>query len=220
MLRRHRLRKLGEDVTRTLETTPRQWKVIETCGRSFLPGLRDDQPGAGAVPCRPEGMGGPEPACDDRVREVRPASAAEPAGRALCARRRADRALDHGRRGRRGRTALDPLRRLVEAHVMAAERLHGDDTTVPVLAKGKTDTGRCWIYVRDDGPFGGAGPPAAMFYYSRDRSGEHPQGIWRGMPASCRPTPMTATTSSTLRTASPARSGRPRAGPTHGASSL
>ena len=35
------------------------------------------------------------------------------------------------------------------------ERLHGDDTTVPVLAKGKTDTGRCWVYVRDDQPFGG-----------------------------------------------------------------
>ncbi|MGY3591921.1 hypothetical protein ACVIGB_008498 [Bradyrhizobium sp. USDA 4341] len=47
--------------------------------------------------------------------------------------------------------------------------------TVPVLAKGKTDTGRCWIYVRDDRPFGGTGPPAAMFYYSRDRKGEHPQ---------------------------------------------
>ena len=71
--------------------------------------------------------------------------------------------------------ALDPLRRLIEAHVMAAERLHGDDTTVPVLAKGKTDTGRCWVYVRDDKPFGGVGPPAAMFYYSRDRRGEHPQ---------------------------------------------
>src|SRR6266436_3549123 len=71
--------------------------------------------------------------------------------------------------------ALDPLRRLIESHVMAAERLHGDDTTVPVLAKGKTDTGRCWIYVRDDRPFGGIGPPAAMFYYSRDRKGEHPQ---------------------------------------------
>jgi hypothetical protein len=65
--------------------------------------------------------------------------------------------------------ALDPLLRLVEAHVMAAERLHADDTTVPVLASGKTDTGRCWIYVRDDRPF------AAMFYYSRDRKGEHPQ---------------------------------------------
>jgi transposase len=71
--------------------------------------------------------------------------------------------------------ALDPVLRLVEAHVLAAERLHGDDTTVPVLAKGKTDTGRCWVYVRDDKPFGGTSPPAAMFYYSRDRKGEHPQ---------------------------------------------
>jgi transposase len=69
--------------------------------------------------------------------------------------------------------ALDPLLRLVEAHVMVAGRLHADDTTVSVLAKGKT--GRCWIYVRDDRPFGGTGPPAAMFYYSRDRKGEHPQ---------------------------------------------
>ena len=70
---------------------------------------------------------------------------------------------------------LGPVLRRVEAHVMAAERLHGDDTTVPVLAKGKTDTGRCWVYVRDDRPFGGTSPPAAMFYYSRDRKGEHPQ---------------------------------------------
>jgi transposase len=70
---------------------------------------------------------------------------------------------------------LTPLLRRLEAHVFAAERLHGDDTTVPVLAKGKTDTGRCWVYVRDDRPFGGQDPPAAMFYYSRDRAGEHPQ---------------------------------------------
>jgi hypothetical protein len=63
---------------------------------------------------------------------------------------------------------------------MAAERLHGDDTTVPVLAEGKTDTGRCWVYVRDDKPFGGAGPPAAMFYYSRNRRGEHPQAHLAG----------------------------------------
>src|SRR5260370_1209102 len=74
--------------------------------------------------------------------------------------------------------ALDPLRRLVESHVMAAERLHADDTTVPVLAEGKTDSARCWIYLRDDRPFGGTGPPAAIFYYSRDRRGEHPQGHW------------------------------------------
>jgi transposase len=69
---------------------------------------------------------------------------------------------------------LAPLLRRLEAHVFAAERLHGDDTIVPVLAKGKTDTGRCWVYVRDDRPFGGQDPPAAMFYYSRDRGGEHP----------------------------------------------
>jgi hypothetical protein len=57
---------------------------------------------------------------------------------------------------------------------MAADRLHGDDTTVPVLAKGKTSTGRLWTYVRDDRPFGGAAAPAAIFHYSRDRAGEHP----------------------------------------------
>ena len=71
--------------------------------------------------------------------------------------------------------ALAPLLRRIEAHVLAAERLHGDDTTVPVLARGKTDTGRCWVYVRDDRPFSGSAAPAAMFYYSRDRGGEHPR---------------------------------------------
>ena len=57
---------------------------------------------------------------------------------------------------------------------LAAERLHGDDTTVPVLARGETITGRVWTYVRDDRPFGGQAPPAAMFRYSRDRTAEHP----------------------------------------------
>jgi hypothetical protein len=71
---------------------------------------------------------------------------------------------------------LTPIFECIEAHVLAAERLHGDDTTVPVLAKGKCATGRCWTYVRDDRPFGGADPPAAVFYYSRDRAGEHPRG--------------------------------------------
>ena len=69
---------------------------------------------------------------------------------------------------------LSPLVALIKAHVLAAERMHGDDTTVPVLAKGKTITGRFWTYVRDDRPFGGPAPPAAIFFYSRDRSGEHP----------------------------------------------
>src|SRR5262249_16374897 len=72
-------------------------------------------------------------------------------------------------------SALRPLHERLLAHVRAADRLHGDDTTVPVLAKGKTITGRCWTYVRDDRPFGGRAPPAALFFYSRDRSGEHPR---------------------------------------------
>ena len=59
--------------------------------------------------------------------------------------------------------------------MLAAERLHGDDTAVPVLASGKTDVARIRDYVRDDRPFGGAAPLAAMFYYSRDRRAEHPQ---------------------------------------------
>jgi hypothetical protein len=83
-----------------------------------------------------------------------------------------------------GCSALEPLLKRVEAHVLGAERLHGDDTTVPVLAKGKTHTGRCWVYVRDDRPFGGRAPPAAMFYYSRDRGGAHVEAHlarWSGL---------------------------------------
>jgi transposase len=69
-------------------------------------------------------------------------------------------------------------------HVLAAERLHGDDKTVPVLAKAKTGTGRTWTYVQDDRLFGWPAPPAAIFHYSRDRRGEHPVShllSWRGI---------------------------------------
>jgi hypothetical protein len=63
--------------------------------------------------------------------------------------------------------AVKPLFALIEAHVLAAERLHGDDTTVPRLAKHKTDIARLWNYVRDDRPFGGPAPPTVLYYYSR-----------------------------------------------------
>lgn len=46
---------------------------------------------------------------------------------------------------------------------------------MPVLAKGKTRTGRLWTYVWDDHPFAGHDPPAPTFFYSRDRGGEHPE---------------------------------------------
>ena len=70
---------------------------------------------------------------------------------------------------------LRSLHALIENHVLSVERLQGDDTTVPILAKGKTDTGRAWVYVRDDRPVGGASPPAALFYAIRYRSGDHPE---------------------------------------------
>lgn len=172
----HRLRKLGEDVTRTLETQPRQWKVIETVREKFT--------------CRD---------CEKISQAPAPfhVIARGWAGASLLAMIMFEKFGQHQPLNRQAERyalegvpialstmadavgsvckALNPLLRLVESHVMAAERLHGDDTTVPVLAKGKTDTGRCWVYVRDDKPFGGAGPPAVMFYYSRDRRGEHPQ---------------------------------------------
>jgi transposase len=172
----NRLRKLGEDVTRTLETQPRRWKVIETVREKFT--CRDCEkitqaPAPFHVIAR--GWAGPS---------LLAMIVFEKFGQHQPLNRQAERYALEGvpialstMADAVGSVcvALDPLGRLVESHVMAAERLHGDDTTVPVLSKGKTDTGRCWIYVRDDRPFGGTGPPAAMFYYSRDRKGEHPQ---------------------------------------------
>jgi len=80
--------------------------------------------------------------------------------------------------------ALDPILAELRRHGLAARRLHVDDTTVPVLAKVKTRTGRLWVYVRDDRPFGGQDPPAALYDYSPTRHGEHPRRVlaaWCGV---------------------------------------
>ncbi len=69
---------------------------------------------------------------------------------------------------------LQPLVDLIRVHVLAGPRIHGDDTPVPLLAKGKTIQARLWAYVRDDRPFGGTDPPAAVYDFSRDRGGAHP----------------------------------------------
>ena len=70
--------------------------------------------------------------------------------------------------------ALLPIHDLIRAHVLGAERLHADDTTVPLMAKGGTQTARLWTYLRDDRPFAGGAPPAALYYFSTDRRMEHP----------------------------------------------
>jgi len=72
---------------------------------------------------------------------------------------------------------FEPLVEALRPHVMAAQKLHADDTPVPVLApgNGKTKTGRLWTYVRDDWPAGDQTPAAVWFAYTADRKGEHPQ---------------------------------------------
>src|SRR5260221_12024753 len=79
---------------------------------------------------------------------------------------------------------LQPIVAGIQKHVFAAEKIHGDDTPVPVLSPGlgRTKTGRLWVYVRDDRPFGGSDPPAAAFFYSADRGGAHPAAPLAGLP--------------------------------------
>jgi len=171
-----KLAKLGEDVTETLEVVPRQWKVVQTVREKFT--------------CR---------SCEKVTQPPAPfhTIARGRAGASLLA------MILHAKYGHHqplnrqsesfaregidldvstmadwvgaGTAALAPLVELIRRHVLDAARLHGDDTTVPVLAKGKTVTGRVWGYVRDDRPFAGPAPPAAVFFYSRNRDGEHPK---------------------------------------------
>jgi transposase len=171
-----RLSKLGEDVTETLEVIPRRWKVIETVRERFS--CRDCetivQPPA-PFHVTPRGFAGPN---------LLATILFEKFGQHQPLNRQSERYAREGLElsvstlaDQVGActTILQPLYRLIEAHILAAERLHGDDTTVPILAKGKTVTGRIWTYVRDDRPFGSRAPPAALYYASRDRAGAHPE---------------------------------------------
>jgi transposase len=180
-----RLSKLGEDVTETLEAIPRRFKVIETVRERFS--CRDceriTQPPA-PFHVVPRGFAGPQLLATvlfDKFAQHQPLNRQSERfareGIALSVSTLADQVGACT-------AALAPLHALVEAHVLAAERLHADDTTVPILAKGKTVTGRIWTYVRDDAPFGGPDPPAALFYASRDRAGAHPErhlAGWSGL---------------------------------------
>jgi transposase len=170
------LSKLGEDITETLEVIPRQWKVIQTIREKFACRACEaiTQPPA-PFHVTPRGFFGPsllamllfekfgvhQPTNRQRDRYAR-----EGVDLSLTT------MIDQMSAAMR---TLQPLYLLIEAHALAAQRLHADDTTVPVLARHKVDTARIWAYVRDDRPFGEPAPPAALFYYSRDRRGEHPE---------------------------------------------
>src|SRR5216683_218669 len=171
-----RLRKLGEDITETLEVIPRQWKVIQHVREKFTCRACEkisQTPAPFHVIVR--GRAGPSLLAmilyakfalhqplnrqsDEYAREgveLPLSTLADDVG--ACA------------------AVLQPLVDLIRAHVLAGARIHGDDTPVPLLAKGKTIQARLWAYVRDDRPFGGADPPAAIYDFSRDRGGAHPE---------------------------------------------
>jgi transposase len=171
-----KLSKIGEDVTETLDVVPRQLFVTEHVREKFS--------------CR---------SCEKIAQPPAPFHAISRgfAGPSLLAMILVDKYANHQPLNRQSEqfaregvtlsvstmadhvgacaAALLPLAELIKAHVFVAQRIHGDDTTVPVLAKMKTKTGRLWTYVRDDRPFGGADPPAAVYFYSPDRGGAHPE---------------------------------------------
>jgi transposase len=170
------LRKIGEDVTETLELIPRQWKVIQHVREKFSCRTCEaiSQPPAPSHPIA-RGRAGPKLLAHILFSKY---GLHLPLNRqsAVYAREGID--LDVSTLADwvgAAAATLMPLVTEIRAHVFAAERIHADDTTVPVLAKGKTRTGRLWTYVRDDRPFAGPDPPAAVFFYSRDRGGEHPE---------------------------------------------
>lgn len=171
-----KLSKLGEDITETLEVVPRQWKVIQTVREKFSCRHCEKitQPPA-PFHVTPRGFAGPN---------LLAMILFEKFGQHQPLNRQSERYACEGidlsvstlaDQVGACTSALAPLHALIEAHVLAADRLHGDDTTVPILAKGKTVKGHIWTYVRDDRPFGGTAPPAALYYASRDRRQEHPE---------------------------------------------
>lgn len=173
-----RLRRIGEDVTETLDYVPGRFKVVRHVREAFS--------------CR---------ACESVVQAPAPhyAIARGRAGPGLLAHIMVAKFDDHlplyrqaeiyAREGIELQTstlsgwvgataaALKPLVDLLRQEVIAGSAvLHGDDTPVPILAPGtgKTKTGRLWTYVRDERPYGGERPPAAVFFASPDRRGERP----------------------------------------------
>ena len=192
-----RLAKFGEDITETLEVVPRQWKVVQTVREKFTCRSCEaiTQPPA---PFHPIARGRAGPGLLAMILDAKFAQHL-PLNRQSEVYAREGIELDVSTLADwvgACTATLAPLNTLLRAHVLAADRLHGDDTTVPVLAPshaasrmgtrgtGKTNTGRLWVYVRDDRPFDGPAPPAAIFHYAPDRTAAHPNrhlAGWQGI---------------------------------------
>ena len=211
-----RLHKLGEDMTESLERVPASWFVIHHVREKFSCRACEaiTQPPAPSHPIA-RGRAGPVLLAEIAFGKFclhlplhRQSRTFAREGVEIDVSTMADWMGGAGQRLRQAKlsgvtgggavsVALKPMVEVIEAHVLAAQRLHVDNTPVPVLAKGgaaqgprqaklggvgsggKTKTGRLWTVVRDDRPFGGADPPAAFYVYSPDRTGVHPEAFLR-----------------------------------------
>ena len=176
---------MGEDVTETLEVIPRQWKVIQTVREKFTCRACEkiSQPPA-PFHAIPRGWAGPS---------LIAMLVFEKYGQHQPLNRQAERFAREGvdlslstlaDLVGHATFALQPIHAPIEAHVRAGHRLHGDDTTVPLLARGGAKKARLWTYVRDDRPWNGGAPPAAFFRFSRDRGATNPNqhlAEWQGV---------------------------------------
>lgn len=170
--------KLGEDVSEMLEYVPAHFKVIRHV-RPKLACSRCECIVQAAAPARPIERGLPGPALLAHVL-VGKFCDHLPLYRQSAIYARSGIELDRSTLADWVGQAAHLLAPLVEAlrrYVLAADKVHADDTPLPVLApgEGRTKTARLWTYVRDDRPAGSNDPPAVWFAYSPNRKGEHPQ---------------------------------------------
>lgn len=175
------LRKLGEAITESLERAPARWFVIQHV-REKMSCARCETITEAPAPFHPihRGRAGPNLLADIIVGKfgmhlplTRQSKAFAAEGIELDVSTMADWVGAIA-------ASVAPLITPLILHARSAARLHADDTPVPVLAKGKARTGRLWVMVRDDRPFGGPDPPVAIYFYSPDRRGEHPQRFLEG----------------------------------------
>ena len=177
------MRKLGEDISEMLDFVPGYFKVLRhvrpklACGHCArviqLP-----------APSRPIERGIPAPGLLAQVLAAKYADHC-PLYRQQAIYQRSGVDLDRATLADWVGAASQLLAPLVDRlgrYVLAAEKVHADDTPVPVLdpGRGKTKTGRLWTYVRDDRPAASRDPPAVWYRYSPDRKGEHPQAHLKG----------------------------------------
>ena len=173
------LRKFGEDVSEQLERIPASYKVIQHVRPKFACAAGCDRVVEAPAPARPIEFGLPGP---DLLAHVLVSKFADHQPLYRQSEIYAREGIDLDRSTLAGWVGaaselLTPLAEEIRNHVMAASKVHADDTPVPVLAPGtgKTKTGRLWTYVRDDRPAGYETPAAVWFAYSEDRKGEHPR---------------------------------------------